>query len=118
MNNILLEVKSKVLYHNPDDNSWNKAYILGRAGGRDSTWFNVKNLTQDKHESVNFSKIQGWKNIKKTLVATQVNDSVEILEAKQTGLTNWRKHNVYDDNRRCRSENNFVEIGNNTEIWK
>ena len=66
LNNILPEVKSKVLYHNPDDNSWNKAYILGRAGGRDSTWFNVKNLTQDKHVSVNFSKIQGWKNIKKT----------------------------------------------------
>ena len=31
-NNILPEVKSKVLYHNPAHNSWSKAYILGRAG--------------------------------------------------------------------------------------
>ena len=29
-------------------------------------------------------------------MAAQVNDSVEILEAKQA-LTNWRKHNVYDE---------------------
>ena len=52
MNNILPEFKSKVLYHNPDHNSWNKAYILDRAGKtgvRNSTWFNVKDVTQDKH---------------------------------------------------------------------
>ena len=55
MNNIVPEVKSKVLCHNPDHNSWNKAYTLGRAGkagDRNSTWFNVKYLTQDKHVSV------------------------------------------------------------------
>ena len=53
---------------------------------------------QDKHISVDFSKIQGWKKIDEdVLVATQVNDSVEILEAEQAELTNWRKHNVYDE---------------------
>ena len=100
LNNILPEVKSKVLYHNPDHNSWNKAYILGRAGetgGRNTTWFNVKDLTEYKHICVDFSKIQEWKSIdEEVLVAAQVNDSVEILEAKQA-LTNWRKHNVYDE---------------------
>ena len=30
-------------------------------------------------------------------MATQVNVSVKILEAKQGELTNWRKHNVYDE---------------------
>ena len=30
-------------------------------------------------------------------MATQVNDSIEILEAKQVELTNWRKRNVYDE---------------------
>ena len=101
MINILPEAKSKVLYHNPDHNSWNKPYVLGRAGkagGKNSTWFNVKGLTQDKHVSVDSSKIEGWKNIdEEVLVATQVNDMVEILEAKQVELTNWRKHNVYDE---------------------
>ena len=53
---------------------------------------------QDKHISVDFSKIQGWKKIDEDLlVATQVNDSVEILEAEQAELTYWRKHNVYDE---------------------
>ena len=53
---------------------------------------------QDKHISVDFSKIQGWKKIDEdVLVATQVNDSVEILEAEQAELTYWRKHNVYDE---------------------
>ena len=58
----------------------------------------MKDLAQDKHVSVDFSKIQGQKNIdEEVLVATQVNDSVEILEAKQVELTNWRKCNVYDE---------------------
>ena len=58
----------------------------------------MKDVTQDKHISVDFSKIQGWKNTdKEILVATQVNVSVKILEAKQGELTNWRKHNVYDE---------------------
>ena len=53
----------------------------------------MKDLTQDKHISVDFSKIQGWKNIDEAvLVVTQVDESVEILEAKQIELTNWRKH--------------------------
>ena len=30
-------------------------------------------------------------------MATQVNDTVEILAAKQVELTSWRKHNVYDE---------------------
>ena len=30
-------------------------------------------------------------------MATQVNDSIEILEAKQVELKNWRKRNVYDE---------------------
>ena len=66
LDKILPEVKSKVLYHNPDHITWNKTYILGRlgkAGGRNSALFNRKDLTQDKHISVDFSKIHGWKNI-------------------------------------------------------
>ena len=30
-------------------------------------------------------------------MAAQVNDRVEILDAEQAELTNWRKHNVYDE---------------------
>ena len=35
----------------------------------------MKDLTQDKHISDDFSEIQGWKNIdEQVLVVTQVND--------------------------------------------
>ena len=74
-----------VLYHNPDHNSWNKAFIISRARkvkGRNNSWFNVKDITQDKHISVDFSKIKGWKNIKEEMLIATPSDNVEILEAK------------------------------------
>ena len=52
----------------------------------------MKDITQDKHISVDFSKIHGWKSIdEEVLVATQANDNVEISEAMQVELTNWGK---------------------------
>ena len=101
LNNILPKVRSVVLYHNPDHNSWNKAFIISRARkvkGRNNSWFNVKDITQDKHISVDFSKIKGWKNIKEEiLIATPSDNNVEILEAKQAELNSWIKHNVYEE---------------------
>ena len=44
INNILPKVRSMVLYHNADHNSWNKALIISRAGkvkSRNNSWFNV-----------------------------------------------------------------------------
>ena len=44
LNNILPKVKSTVLYHNPDGNSWNKILFISRAGkatGKNNSWFNV-----------------------------------------------------------------------------
>ena len=50
---------------------------VGKAGSRKSTWFNMKDPRQDKYISVDFSKLQGWKNIgKEVLMATQVNGNV------------------------------------------
>ena len=89
-----------VLYHNPDHNSWNKAFIISRARkvkGRNNSWFNVKDITQDKHISVDFSKIKGWKNIKEEILIATPSDNVEILEAKQAELNSWIKHNVYEE---------------------
>ena len=100
LNNILPKVRSMVLYHNPDHNSWNKAFIISRARkvkGRNNSWFNVKDITQDKHISVDFSKIKGWKNIKEEILIATPSDNVEILEAKQAELNSWIKHNVYEE---------------------
>ena len=95
------KVRSTVLYHNPDHNSWNKALIISRAGkakGKNNSWFNVKDITQDEHISIHFSKIKGWKNIEEEeLIATPSGNNVEILEAKQAELNSWVKHNVFDE---------------------
>ena len=44
LNNILPKLKSTVLYHNPDGNSWNKILFISRARkatGKSNSWFNV-----------------------------------------------------------------------------
>ena len=61
LNNILPKVRSTVLYHNPDYNSWNKALVISRAGktkGKNNFWFNIKNITPDKHINIDFSRIK------------------------------------------------------------
>ena len=101
LNNILPKVRSTFLYHNPDHNSWNKALIISRAekaNSKNNSWFNVKDITQDEHISIDLSKIKGWKNIEEeALIATPSDNNVEILEAKQAELNSWIKHNVYEE---------------------
>ena len=100
LNNILPKVRSMVLYHNPDHKSWNQALIISRTGkakGKNNSWFNVKDITQDEHISIDFSKIKGWKNIEEEVLIATPSGNVEILEAKQVELNSWVKHNVYDE---------------------
>ena len=98
--NILPKVKSKIIYFNPDSESWNEALVLGRAGkckGKNKTWFNLKDITADKHISVDFNQIKGWKNLEEDVLIADSSDNVEILEAKQAELRNWTTHNVYEE---------------------
>ena len=98
--NILPTVKSKIIYHNPDSKSWNEALVLGRAGksnGKNKTWFNLKDLTNNKHLSVDFSQIKGWKNTEEEVLIADSHDNIEILQAKKTELKNWITHNVYEE---------------------
>ena len=100
LNSILPKVRSTVLYHNPGHNSWNKALTISRAGkakGKNNSLFNVRDITQDEHISIDFSKIKGWKNIEEVLIATQPDNNVEILEAIQAELNSWIRHNVYEE---------------------
>ena len=68
LNTILPKVRSTVLCHNTDQNSWNKALIIRRAGkakGKNNSCFNIEDITQGEHVSIDFSKIKGWKTSKK-----------------------------------------------------
>ena len=69
----IIKVRSTVLYHNPNHNSWNKALIIRRAG-----------KAKDELISIDFSKIKGWKNIEEEVsIAIPSDNNVRILEAKQ-----------------------------------
>ena len=98
--NILPKVKSKIIYFNPDSESWNEALVLGRAGkckGKNKTWFNLKDITADKHISVDFNQIKGWKNLEEDVLIADSSDNLEILEVKQAELRNWTTNNVYEE---------------------
>ena len=78
----------------------NKSLIIGRAGkakGKNNSWFNVKDITQDKHISVEFSKIKGWKNTEEVLIAISSDNNVAILQAKQSEINSWVKHNLNEE---------------------
>ena len=97
--NILPKVKSKIIYFNPDSESWNQALVLGRAGKysvKNTTWVNVKDITADKH-SVDFDQMKGLQNSEEEVVIADSSDNVKILEAKQAKLRNWTTHNVYEE---------------------
>ena len=93
---ILPKVNTKVIYHNPDTNSWNEALVLGKAGkstGKNKTWLNIKNLQNNSHQSVDFSKIEGWKNIQEEVLITKhSNKNIDILKTKSIELENWKVH--------------------------
>ena len=85
---------------NPDSESWNEALVLGRAGkysGKNKAWFNLKDITADKHINVGFNQIKGWKNLEEDFLIADSYDNVEILEAKQVELGNWTNHSVYEE---------------------
>ena len=64
-----------------------------KANGKNNSWCN---RTQDKHTSVDFSKIKDklLENIEELPTATPLDNNVEILEAEQVKLTSWATHNM------------------------
>ena len=57
----------------------------------------MKDITADKHISVDFNQIKGWEKSEDDVLNADSSDNVEILEAKQAELRNWTTHNVYED---------------------
>ena len=85
------KVKVEYYTHNPDSNTWNEVLVLGRAGkstNRIKSWFNLKDISQNKHISVDFNN-KVWKKMVDILIS-----HVEIVLAKQTELNNWINDNM------------------------
>ena len=84
--NILPTVKSKISYHNLFLTTWNEALVFRRAGksnGKNKTRFNLKDITNNKHLSVDFTQIKGWKNTEEEALTADSHDNIEILQAKE-----------------------------------
>ena len=98
---LLQKINSKIVFHNPDTQSWNEALVLGKAGkstGRNRTWLNVKSLGDNSHQSVDFSNMKVWKNVEEEgLVTSHSYRNIDILRPKSVELENWQKHCVYDE---------------------
>ena len=98
---LLPKLHSKIVYHNPDTQSWSEALVLGEAGkstGKNKTWLNIKNLGDDSHQSVNFSNKKCWKNVEEEVnVINQNQKNIDILRVKSAKLENWQKHCVHEE---------------------
>ena len=98
---LLPKLHSKIVYHNPDTQSWIEALVLGEAGkstGKNKTWLNIKNLGGNSHQSVNFSNKKCWKNVEEEVnVINQNQKNIDILRAKSAKLENWQKHCVHEE---------------------
>ena len=85
--NISATMKSKIIYHNLDLKSWNEALVLGRRAGKSSgknkTWFNLKDLTENKHLSVDFSQMKSWKNSEEEVLIADSHDSIRYYGQKK-----------------------------------
>ena len=69
--------------------------ILGKivkSTGKNRNWFNVKNLKDNSHQSVDFSKIESWKNVEEVLITKHSDKNIEILKAKSAELEKWKIH--------------------------
>ena len=69
----------------------------GKAKGKNNSWFNVKDITQDEKISIDFSEIKRWKKCEEVLIVIPSDNNVEILEATQAELNSWIKQNVYEE---------------------
>ena len=90
---ILPKINTKVIYHNPDTNSWNEVLVFGKAGKIK----NIKSLQDNSHQSVACSKIEGWKNIKEEVLIIKHGDkNIDTHKAKSIEFENWKVHKVYE----------------------
>lgn len=67
---------------------------LAKRTDKIKTWFNVKNLQDESHQSVDFSKIVGWKNIGEVLITRHSNKNIEILKVKSAKSENWKPKRI------------------------
>ena len=88
---LLPKLHSKIVYHNPDTQSWIEALVLGEAGkstGKNKTWLNIKNLRDNSHQSVDFFNKKCWKNVEEEV--NVINQNQKILTFSELNQQNLK----------------------------
>ena len=78
-----------IKYCNPDNDTWEKALVIGHAGkatGQNNYWFNIKNLDTGDFYSIDFNK---GKYLQEILInSSSDSENIKILDAKMKEISN------------------------------
>ena len=88
---IVLSLKRKVRYQDPDTNVRRKALVIswaGKVSGKNKNLFNVKHFEDDTMQSVTFEAIPSWKNLDEEALLCK-GGTFKVAEAKLKELENW-----------------------------
>ena len=101
----LPKAKDKIKYRFQDNNEWQEAEVLGRAGkstGKYVSWFNIKDTCDDGASSIDMDKVAEWERIDTfsedaniVMIPAHRHSEKEVVEAKMKELKTWKDFNVY-----------------------
>ena len=87
-----------IKYCNPDNDTWEKALVIGHAGkatGQNNYWFNIKNLDTGDFYSIDFNK---GKYLQEILInSSSDSENIKILDAKMKEISNQKDHKVFEE---------------------
>ena len=103
----LPKAKDKIKYRFQDNNEWQEAEVLGRAGkttGKYKSWFNIKNTCDDGASSIDMDKVAEWESLDTfseeaniVMIPAHRHSEKEVVEAKMKELKNWKDFSVYEE---------------------
>ena len=71
----------------------------GKATGKYSSWYNVRNVTDDVVEPIDWNNVQKWKPhvLHEEVLASNIGiDDTDLAQAKFEELKKWKENNVYE----------------------
>ena len=93
------EKGSKIRYKFADDNSWNEATILSRAGkvgSKHQFWSNIRSA-DNEDSSLHMKDLEAWEYVNEEVLITSASETHGVAKAKMVELENLKKHQVYEE---------------------
>ena len=96
------KVKQFVEYQLKDTNDLKCVQVISRGGkatGKYSSWYTVRNVTDDVVEPIDWNNVQKWKLhvLHDEVLASNIGiDDIDLAQAKSEELQKWKENNVYE----------------------